>query len=202
MPPRTAGVLRAHLAEAAAREELAEEEYRQLASRMVFLRMFMFVMIVSALTNKHPRQRAAGLGGKIDPHMLGAPVRGVWMPRSCSHDTRRWVAPVPVIYSSRQGWDRQHQELAEQASKAAEEGREARKHAIDVLWLGDGITAGWHAAGKSVWEKAVGERKHVALGIAGDQPAHLMWRLQHGELPLPDAGRATSMFSFAGVITM
>ena len=130
MPP--VSLLRQQLAEADARAELAEEEYRQLASRMVFLRMFMFVMVISALTNRR-HQPLHHRPGKADgPGATGAPLRGVWMPRYCERRERRWVAPVPVIYSSRHGWDRQHHQLVESAGKALEQGK-GSEHPVDVL---------------------------------------------------------------------
>lgn len=68
-----------------------------------------------------------------------------------------------------------------------------------MLFLGDSITEDWRGtdlcepcsptrrsacdAVPAVFSKTWGRRRALALGIGGDQVAHLMWRLQNGHLP-------------------
>jgi lysophospholipase L1-like esterase len=62
----------------------------------------------------------------------------------------------------------------------------ARKGPVDLLFLGDSITAGWdnHAAGgpTTVWERYYGPRHAANFGIGGDRTQHVLWRLEHGEV--------------------
>jgi lysophospholipase L1-like esterase len=53
---------------------------------------------------------------------------------------------------------------------------------VDLVFIGDSITAGWEGAGKEVWAKHYGLRKAVNLGIGGDRTQHVLWRLQNGNL--------------------
>lgn len=53
---------------------------------------------------------------------------------------------------------------------------------VDLVFIGDSITAGWEGAGKEVWAKHYGPRKAVNLGIGGDRTQHVLWRLQNGNL--------------------
>jgi lysophospholipase L1-like esterase len=58
----------------------------------------------------------------------------------------------------------------------------AKKGDVDVLFLGDSITAGWRGKGKAVWDKAFGSMKPANFGIGGDRTEHVLWRIQNGEL--------------------
>lgn len=54
---------------------------------------------------------------------------------------------------------------------------------IDVLFMGDSITAGW--AGKDrthIWEAYYGKNNPANFGIGGDQTQHVIWRIANGEL--------------------
>ncbi len=54
---------------------------------------------------------------------------------------------------------------------------------IDVLFIGDSITAGW--AGKDrahIWEAYYGKNNPANFGIGGDQTQHVIWRIENGEL--------------------
>ena len=51
---------------------------------------------------------------------------------------------------------------------------------IDVVFVGDSITARWR--GSESWEKHWGKYKAVNMGIGGDQTQHVLWRLQNGDL--------------------
>jgi lysophospholipase L1-like esterase len=74
------------------------------------------------------------------------------------------------------------------------------KREIDVVFLGDSITEEWNARllgrvrkdlrgiqqvfSRYFTRAGGGTYNGVALGIAGDQSPHLLWRLKHGELKL------------------
>jgi len=54
---------------------------------------------------------------------------------------------------------------------------------IDVLFLGDSITAGWaNAARTHIWESFYGKNQPANFGIGGDQTQHVIWRIENGEL--------------------
>lgn len=55
---------------------------------------------------------------------------------------------------------------------------------VDLVFLGDSITQGWHddEASKAVWNKFYGSRKAMNAGIGGDQTQHVLWRIDNGNL--------------------
>jgi lysophospholipase L1-like esterase len=53
---------------------------------------------------------------------------------------------------------------------------------IDLLFLGDSITAGWLTAGADVWNKQFTAYHPANFGLAGDRTQHLLWRIDNGEL--------------------
>ena len=57
---------------------------------------------------------------------------------------------------------------------------------IDVLFLGDSITAGWGGktptGGAKVWEEHYSKMNPANFGIGGDRTQHVLWRIQEGEL--------------------
>ncbi len=55
---------------------------------------------------------------------------------------------------------------------------------VDLLFLGDSITAYWATRGKDVWaERYPPEKYHPAnFGIGGDKTQHVLWRIANGEL--------------------
>lgn len=57
----------------------------------------------------------------------------------------------------------------------------AKAGGVDVLFLGDSITAGWRGA-KEVWDKSFGAYKTANFGIGGDRTQHVLWRITNGEL--------------------
>jgi len=65
-----------------------------------------------------------------------------------------------------------HQKFVEQAKKGG----------IDVLFLGDSITAGWAGNGKEEWAKRYAPMKAANFGIGGDRTQHVLWRIENGEL--------------------
>src|SRR6185312_11916104 len=66
---------------------------------------------------------------------------------------------------------------------------ELRSRRVDLIWLGDSITQDWEMQGPPawrdfapVWQRFYGDRNAVNLGFKGDSTAHLLWRMQNGEL--------------------
>jgi lysophospholipase L1-like esterase len=58
----------------------------------------------------------------------------------------------------------------------------AKKGDVDVLFLGDSITAGWRGNGSEVWAKNFAPLKAANFGIGGDRTQHVLWRILNGEL--------------------
>jgi lysophospholipase L1-like esterase len=56
----------------------------------------------------------------------------------------------------------------------------AKKGDVDVVFLGDSITAGWNGNGKAVWTNSYAPLKAVNFGIGGDRTQHVLWRVQNG----------------------
>jgi lysophospholipase L1-like esterase len=76
--------------------------------------------------------------------------------------------PVP-----RQGnWMNAHQRYLDRAKQGD----------IDLLFLGDSITAGWAGGGKEVWERFYSARNAANFGIGGDRTQHVLWRIENGEV--------------------
>ena len=48
---------------------------------------------------------------------------------------------------------------------------------VDFLLVGDSITNNWDNAGKDVQAYYYGDRNYVNMGFGGDQPQHVLWRL-------------------------
>ena len=59
----------------------------------------------------------------------------------------------------------------------------AKAGGVDVVFLGDSITAGWGGQNaKPVWDAAFGKYKPANFGIGGDRTQHVLWRISNGEL--------------------
>lgn len=77
-------------------------------------------------------------------------------------------------------WVARHEKLVEKA----------RTGQIDLLFLGDSITQGWHGRGRDryegngldVWEQYYGSRMAENFGMGSDRTQNLLWRIRHGEL--------------------
>ena len=76
------------------------------------------------------------------------------------------VTPAPRVGS----WVKQHEQFLDQA----------RKGNIDLLFLGDSITQGWH--NNEVWKRFYGPRHAANFGIGGDRTQHVLWRIENGEI--------------------
>lgn len=59
---------------------------------------------------------------------------------------------------------------------------QAKQGGIDLLFLGDSITAGWASNGKDVWKEKYEPRSAANFGIGGDRTQHVLWRIENGEL--------------------
>ena len=70
------------------------------------------------------------------------------------------------------GWTAYHYQLCAQA----------RTNRIDLLFVGDSVTAGWGGTGKAVWEKQLRRYHPGNLGVSGQGTQDVLWRLSHGEL--------------------
>jgi beta-glucosidase len=57
---------------------------------------------------------------------------------------------------------------------------QAKQGKIDLLFLGDSITQGWHE--NSVWQQFYGSRRAANFGIGGDRTQNVLWRIQNGEV--------------------
>jgi lysophospholipase L1-like esterase len=92
---------------------------------------------------------------------------------------REAVAASPISRLETGWWRARHQQkLAEIKSRR-----------IDLIWLGDSITQDWESVGPAawndfapVWQHFYGDRNALNLGFKGDNTAHLLWRMQNGEL--------------------
>ncbi|HVX64403.1 MAG TPA: DUF4214 domain-containing protein [Pirellulales bacterium] len=60
----------------------------------------------------------------------------------------------------------------------------AQQGAVDLMFVGDSITAGWNIAGfgTNVWNEYYAGRNAMNAGIRGDETQSLLWRLEHGNL--------------------
>jgi beta-glucosidase len=79
--------------------------------------------------------------------------------------------PDTVVPAPRDGaW----RDLHNQFVKRAKQGN------VDLLFLGDSITQGWHD--NDVWSRYYAPRHPANFGIGGDRTQHVLWRIQNGEL--------------------
>jgi lysophospholipase L1-like esterase len=76
---------------------------------------------------------------------------------------------VEYSWMSVAAWDKMH----------AEDILVAQQDQVDVLFLGDSITAGWD---NKIWQKNFEPLKAANFGIGGDHTGNLLWRLQHGAI--------------------
>ncbi len=74
---------------------------------------------------------------------------------------------VEYDWMSIKTWEKMH----------AEDTLVAQYDQVDVLFLGDSITAGWDW---QLWEKHFIPLKAANFGIGGDNTGNVLWRLQHG----------------------
>ena len=91
------------------------------------------------------------------------PLQGLWLP-GCTRgpDT---VVPRPL----QGGWLARHNQFVERAGRGD----------IDLLFIGDSITEGWHG---EVWSRYYAARHAEPFGIGGDKLQQILWRVRNGEL--------------------
>jgi len=64
-----------------------------------------------------------------------------------------------------------------------------RKGHVDLVFLGDSLTQAWEEHGPPewldfapIWQRFYGDRNAINLGFTGDATAHLLWRIENGEV--------------------
>ncbi|MDZ7923160.1 MAG: glycoside hydrolase family 3 N-terminal domain-containing protein [Marinagarivorans sp.] len=92
---------------------------------------------------------------------------------SCPDYRTQSVTPVPQnVYWAADSWMPRHQAIVNNKAK----------NKAQLVMIGDSITQGWEAEGKTVWQKNYAKFNALNLGIGGDRTEHVLWRLQNGEL--------------------
>jgi lysophospholipase L1-like esterase len=71
-------------------------------------------------------------------------------------------------------WMKRHETYLQEAKDKAGK--------VDLLFVGDSITDGWHGGGKKLWAENWEPLKAHNIGIGGDRTQHVIWRLQNGEV--------------------
>lgn len=75
------------------------------------------------------------------------------------------------------------------AARHAEKVAAAHEGTVKLIWLGDSITQNFEHRGPpdadnyaSVWDRFYGDRSAFNLGFSGDATAHVLWRVENGEI--------------------
>ena len=89
--------------------------------------------------------------------------------------TTKPAARSPLIPAVKVQNTRRFLELHDQYVKRAHEGN------VDVLFLGDSITYGWHRWAQKLFDDRYGPRA-ANFGVDGDRIEHVLWRIENGEL--------------------
>jgi lysophospholipase L1-like esterase len=76
---------------------------------------------------------------------------------------------IEFSWMSVAAWDKMH----------AEDTIVAQYDTVDLLFVGDSITAGWDW---NIWQQNFVPLKAANFGIGGDHTGNLLWRLQHGAI--------------------
>jgi len=60
----------------------------------------------------------------------------------------------------------------------------AKQGNVDLLFLGDSITAGWlwEKGGLNIWNRYYAPRHAAEFGVGYDRTQNVLWRIEHGEL--------------------
>jgi lysophospholipase L1-like esterase len=82
------------------------------------------------------------------------------------------IVPEPRTFPT--NWMARHEALVQQA----------RRGGVDLLFLGDSITEGWHwdTGGLKLWKSRYEPRRAANFGIGWDRTQNVLWRITHGEL--------------------
>ena len=96
-----------------------------------------------------------------------------FMGNLCQADTSSGIVPakrtLEYDWMSVKTWDKYH----------AEDVLAAQYDDINVLFVGDSITAGWDW---HIWQHYFAPLNAANFGIGGDHTGNLLWRLQHGAI--------------------
>ena len=87
-------------------------------------------------------------------------------------DTNTALVPAPRDFPT--NWMARHEENVVTAKRGG----------VDILFLGDSITDGWHwdTGGRRIWEKTFAPRHAANFGIGYDRIQNVLWRVENGEL--------------------
>jgi lysophospholipase L1-like esterase len=87
-------------------------------------------------------------------------------------ETNTALIPVPRDFPT--NWMARHEENVATAKRGG----------VDILFLGDSITDGWHwdTGGRRIWEKTFAPRHAANFGIGYDRIQNVLWRVENGEL--------------------
>ena len=87
-------------------------------------------------------------------------------------ETNTALVPVPRDFPT--NWMARHEENVATAKRGG----------VEVLFLGDSITDGWHwdTGGRRIWEKTFAPRHAANFGIGYDRIQNVLWRVENGEL--------------------
>lgn len=116
---------------------------------------------------------ASGAGAAVQPAATRLPAPGFI--------AREKPSEKPDEPAQREAtWMARHQSMAARAAQGG----------VDLLFLGDFTTEGWHiggkhgggARGKKVWAAYYEQLSAASFGIRGDKTQHLLYRITHGEL--------------------
>lgn len=58
----------------------------------------------------------------------------------------------------------------------------AKQGPVDLLFIGDSITAGWASSGKQAWARHYAGLNAANFGVGGDRTQNVLWRIGHDEL--------------------
>jgi hypothetical protein len=138
------------------------------------------VLVMLALAEARPPKgfKEWEFGGQVCNHTAGACYEAADEPSPRT----RYSSESAADYEA---WWMLHDELA----KAA-----ARARAPDAVWLGDGLTEAYRGTilgrpraylegVRQMFEAEAPWKEPLVLAIAGDMTQHLLWRLEHGQLP-------------------
>src|SRR5208337_4687898 len=116
---------------------------------------------------------SAGYVGRMKPRFFTvALVLSVFLTVTASAENTA-IIPVPRT-TVPTNWMSTHESFVKQAKQGN----------IDLLFLGDSITAGWlwGKGGMNVWNKVYAPRHAADFGIGYDRTQNVLWRIENGEL--------------------
>ena len=96
----------------------------------------------------------------------------VFIQSAVATETNTALVPVPRDFPT--NWMARHEENVATAKQGG----------VEVLFLGDSITDGWHwdTGGRRVWDKTFAPRHAANFGIGYDRIQNVLWRVENGEL--------------------